>query len=223
MRIIPMHVLAFATIVVAGGTLSSDLASLAKPPHIESQRIYVNHEFGWTVEIPFYAPTCDPSDENQETGFVFFLDSGNGDCGTGMIDRRYVSFHETYNAADFESTRAYAEALCEKGVVTPTDTKTFGDLARWLPLSCRESRHPGMEDLSLYGLSPDGATEYGAYLQTVPETRDADLGIFTATLKTLRRITPDPDDVRGTGWSAIWHREMKKEAAESEDEAAEEQ
>ena len=210
-RVAPIHLLAFATLIIAMGTLGSDLA--ATPPHLDSRRLYVNHEFGWTVEIPFYAPTCDPSDENQETGFVFFLDGGNNDCSTGMPVRHYVSFHETYNAALFENVRAYAEAMCGRGVVEPTDPRVFGDLARWLPLTCRDSTRSGLENVSLYGLSPEGATEYGAYLQTEPEDRAADLEVFVATLKTLRRIPPDPDDVRGTGWSAIWHRELQKEAA----------
>lgn len=212
-RVAPIHILVLATLVIAIGTMGSDFATPA--PHPESRRLYVNHEFGWTVEIPFYAPTCDPSGENQETGFVFFLDGGDNDCGSGMPVRHYVSFHETYNAALFEDVRAYADAMCSLGVVAPTDPEVFGDLARWLPLTCRDSKREGFENLSLYGLSPDGSTEYGAYLQTEPADRDVDLGIFVATLRTLRRIRPDPDDVRGTGWSAIWHRELKKEAAEA--------
>lgn len=214
MRVTPIRVLILATIIVASATLWSDVGPAPESPHIESRRTYINHEFGFSVDIPFYAPTCDPSDDSQETGFVFFLDHGGSDCALGMPDRRWISYHETYNAADFTGPEDVARRLCEHGQVLPTDANLFGELAQRYPWTCVEQRSEGLELYALYGLSEQGVIEH-AYLQTWRASFDADRALFLATMRSLRRITPDPDDVRGTGWSAIWHREIKKEEAEA--------
>ena len=103
---------------------------------------------------------------------------------------------------------------CDDGIRSPTDPATYGDLARWLPETCRETRADGLELTALYGLSPEGGTIYSAFLQTSPDEAGADRAVFLATLGSLRRFTPDPGDVRGTGWSAILSRELKKEGEE---------
>lgn len=212
MRVEPIHVLVIATLVIAGGTLASDLAPF---PQHENVRLYVNHEFGFSVELPFYAPTCDPSQDNQETGFVFFLDAGDSDCPTGMPDRRWISFHEGYNTAEYASTRDVAGRLCDHGMLSPTDPKLFGKLDAWLPLTCREAHTDGLILYSMYALSSDGLSTYEVRLQTAPETFESDRAVLLATMRTLKRFEPDPSDVRGTGWAAILSRELKKEAAEN--------
>jgi hypothetical protein len=211
MRLAPIHVLLLSTGIVGGVTFFSDFrASSPEPSPVESRRVYINHEFGFGVEIPFYAPLCDPANESQETGFVFFLDAGLNDCGTGMdTDRHWVSFHESYNAADYSSARE--SALCGDGVLSVTDPQAWGTLARWLPAMCQKSRPDGVVRISFHGLSPDGRTLYDAWLQTTPAELAADRAVFLATMDSLNRFTPDASDVRGTGWAAILSRELEKQ------------
>jgi hypothetical protein len=205
MRSAPVRPLLLATLAVAALGSCADLSA-----QHESRRVYVNHEFGFSAELPFYAPTCDPSQENQETGFVFFLDAGGSDCAMGMPDRRWVSYHEVYNAMDFESTRAAAEKECANGTLTATDPQLFGDLAQSFPFTCLEHPQVGIDLYSFEKLSANGAIKCGAYLQTAPDDFEKDRATFLATLQTLKHFTADPTDVRGTGYAAILSRQSKE-------------
>src|SRR5262245_52895366 len=76
--------------------------SVAAAPR-ESQRLYVNCELGFSLELPFYAPVCDIRLNNINSGATVFLDAGTGDCGVGHDERPLMSFHEWHNVLDFKS------------------------------------------------------------------------------------------------------------------------
>lgn len=211
----PLFVLLAATVVIGAVTAWSGGAQRWQPLP-ENRRTYYNHEFGFSLEIPFAAPACDPLDNNQDTGITFFLDEGSSDCNLDWSERRFVSFIEEYNAPGYASAADILRSC--PGEVSPTDARLFPAALPLMPMMCRELRGD-LVSYRLAGVGAGGSLIHNAYFQTLArgitdvrygEVFTRDLAIFRATLTSMHRYEPDPDDVRGTGFAAILSRELRQ-------------
>jgi len=161
--------------------------SAAAAPH-ESQRLYVNCELGFSLELPFYAPVCDIRLNNINSGATVFLDTGIGDCGVGHDERPLMSYHEWHNVLDYKNHADVLGATCKDVPIFDTDPHEFTREAGWLRRMCRRELKDGLFRLSFGGLSSNGGATQEATLQTTAERYEADLAAFLAMLRSMKRF-----------------------------------
>jgi hypothetical protein len=167
------------------------MCCLASAPG-HSERTYRNNQFGFTLEVPFYAPACDPQLSSENTGITFFLDAGAPECNAGMDDRPFISVHFTYNTPEYPDSHTHLTSNCDvKKNVRPT-SKEFGILAKRWPMMCEYTKSNGMLVIELAGESPKKSGQntpsflHEAQLQTSKADRPTNIRTFIDVLESLK-------------------------------------
>lgn len=98
--------------------------------------LYVNSEYGFSVQVPPGRPTCRAEPNTHDTGIMIFLDRGPSDCAK-QNQRPYIAVNGTYNATDAPGPLEASSIVCGSSTPQPTDPNMFGDLKKKWTVMCR--------------------------------------------------------------------------------------